>query len=476
MDKASLRTLVADDERAMRRSVALTVRKLGMEVIEAENETEALSSVAEEPALDMAIVDMRMPIQKGAELDPNSGLRVIEAIRRCHPNAAVVVMTAFGSLENAVEAMQRGAHDYITKPFSSAEELRVRVKRALENRRLAIENARLAEENIQLKAEMSDKYGFSNIVGKSAVMREVFEKIRRAAWTHYNVLIRGETGTGKELVARAIHYNSDRKDRSFIIVNCTSLSRELIESELFGHRKGAFTGAVESRKGVFEEADGGTVFLDEIGDMPLETQPKLLRVLETKEIRPVGESRSKTVDVRVLVATNQDLEYAISEGRFRQDLYARLNVISIDIPPLRERKEDIPLLVHHFLEEISRETSRKQPEISPEAMELLVEHDWMLNVRELENILTETMIFLDRDEIGPDDIRLLRIPSGRSTLESFLPGGILFKDAQKEFERVFLETKLKEHGWDVRRTAETIGIQRTYLYKKIKDYGLNRPF
>jgi DNA-binding NtrC family response regulator len=469
--------LVVDDERVYRKSVALTLRKLSHEVLECEDETQAIEAIKNQ-SFDLIILDMRMPLKSGGQEDPESGLRVISKAIDSDPNVPIIVITAYGSIENAVEAMRRGAYDYLTKPFS-ADELKLKATNALKQRELTQENLRLSKENVQLKQEVHKRYQFSNIVGQSDVMQKLFKEIEIAAQYDYTVLIRGETGTGKELVAKAIHYNSPRKDKPLVTLECTSLSESLIESELFGHKKGSFTGAISDRKGAFETADGGTIFLDEIGDMPQEAQSKLLRVLEQKEIKPVGEDRSKKVDVRVIAATNQDLEDASSEGKFRQDLLNRLNIITLFIPPLRQRKEDIPFLAKHFVKQISGEIGKRVDGISPQALKVIDQYDWPGNVRELENTLRRTIIFMEGDMIEPEDLRLSEESRQKSQAEedfivNLVANKMSLQDAKEHLEKLFISRILEENHWNIPKAAEDLGLQRTYLYKKIQDYNLRR--
>lgn len=309
------RFLVVDDIRASRMTIAMTLRKQGHEVDESSCISEAIKAI-KKTSYDLIITDMRMPMEAGMPEDPRGGLMVIDAARSADANAAIIVITAYGNVDNALEAVHLGATDYLVKDFSKAE-LEIKAAMALERRRLKLENLKLLEENVQLKDRVRDKYQFDNIIGQSRGMQEIFEKIRIAARNPDNVLIQGESGTGKELVANAIHCNSSRRNASFIPLNCAALPRELIESELFGHKKGSFTGAASDRKGALEEADGGTIFLDEIGDMPFEMQSRLLRAIEQKEIRPIGTNIPKTVDVRVIAATNKDLISSIAKGEFR---------------------------------------------------------------------------------------------------------------------------------------------------------------
>ena len=463
--------LIVDDEGTHRRGAALTLSKLGYEVIESTTEAEAAAKINFE-SFDLVITDMLMPPEDGMPEDMESGLRVIELTKTLEPNTTVLVMTAHGSIENAVEAMRRGAFDYLTKPFS-ADELKIKANRALEQNRLVKENLRLSAENAYLKTSISEPFALDKIVGQSDVMKKLLEDIHIAAQSSSTVLIRGESGTGKELVAKAIHYNSSRRDRILITLNCACFPSDLIEDELFGHRKGAFSGATSDRKGAFEEADGSTIFLDEIGEMPLEMQPRLMRVLEQKEVKCIGENIVKNVDVRVLAATNHDLESAISRSKFRGDLFERLNVISIYLPPLRERKEDIPILVEHFIEVFNKETSKRVSGISQLALNALMQHEWPRNVRELKNVIERTIIFMDGNVIEQKDLRfsapIPRHDDNGSTAS--LPVG----SSLEEMEKLLIAKTLEANEWNKRKTARQLGIKHPKtLLDKIKKYGLSR--
>jgi DNA-binding NtrC family response regulator len=470
------RILIVDDEGTHRRGAALTLSKLGYEVIESTNEVEATARINCD-SFDLVITDMLMPPEDDMPEDMESGLRIIDMAKALDPNATVIVMTAHGSIENAVEAIRRGAFDYLTKPFS-ADELKIKANKALEQNRLVKENLRLSAENEYLQRSLSSiskAFTFADkIIGQSDTMKRLMEDIHIAAQSSSTVLIRGESGTGKELVAKAIHYNSPRRDRILITLNCACFPSDLIEDELFGHRKGAFSGATSDRKGAFEEADGSTIFLDEIGEMPLEMQPRLMRVLEQKEVKRIGENIVETVDVRVLAATNQDLETAVSKGKFRGDLFERLNVISIYLSPLRDRKEDIPLLVEHFIEIFNKETSKRIKGISQSAMNALMQNEWPRNVRELKNVIERTIIFMDGDVIEEKDLRFSApIPHQHDDNKSIasLPVG----SSLEEMEKVLIAKTLEANEWNKRKTAKQLGIKHPKtLLDKIKKYGLSR--
>lgn len=465
------RILIVDDEGTHRRGAVLTLSKLGHEVIESINEAEATDIINRE-CFDLVITDMLMPPRDGMPEDMESGLRIIDLVRTVDLNATVIVMTAHGSIENAVEAMRRGAFDYLTKPFS-ADELKIKANKALEQNRLVKENLRLSAENAYLKTSISEPFALDKIIGQSDIMKKLLDDIYVAAQSSSTVLIRGESGTGKEMVAKAIHYNSSRRDRILITLNCACFPSDLIEDELFGHRKGAFSGATSDRKGAFEESDGGTIFLDEIGEMPLEMQPRLMRVLEQKEVKRIGENIVKNVDTRVVAATNQNLEAAVSKGKFRGDLFERLNVISIYVPPLRDRKDDIPLLVEYFIEIFSKETSKRIEDISQPALDALMQHDWPRNVRELKNVIERTIIFMDGDVIEEKDLRFSAPIPQRDNDDSIasLPVGSSLED----MEKVLIAKTLEANEWNKRKTARQLGIKHPKtLLDKIKKYELSK--
>jgi two-component system NtrC family response regulator len=379
--------LIVDDEKNYLLVLEALLVDAGYEVITSGSATEALE-IAMSHDLDLVITDMRMP-----GLD---GMEFLAQLRSRQPDLPVIMMTAYATVEKAVEAMKRGAFDYITKPFKN-EELILTIRKA-------IEMHRLKQENRLLSRELQERFKFGNIVGKSKVMRQVYEIIEKVAQTRASVLISGESGTGKELIARAIHFNSPRRDKPFISVNCSALSETLLESELFGHERGAFTGAVTQRKGRFELAHGGTLFLDEVGDMSPALQVKLLRVLQEMKFERVGGTKTLQVDARLVTASNRELEREVELGRFREDFYYRLKVVHIKVPPLRERRDDIPLLVHHFLEKAAKANAIPVKSVSQEALKYLYQYDWIGNVRELENVIERAVILCDADDIGPQDL------------------------------------------------------------------------
>ena len=379
--------LIVDDEKNYLLVLEALLVDAGYEVITSDNTIEALE-ITMSHDLDLVITDMRMPGQDGMEF--------LAQLRSRQPGPPVIMMTAYATVEKAVEAMKRGAFDYITKPFKN-EELILTIRKA-------IEMHRLKQENRLLSLDLQERYQFGNIVGKSKIMRQVYEIIEKVAQTRASVLITGESGTGKELIARAIHFNSPRRDKPFISVNCSALSETLLESELFGHERGAFTGAVTQRKGRFELAHGGTLFLDEVGDMSPALQVKLLRVLQEMKFERVGGTATLQVDARLVTASNRELEREVELGRFREDLYYRLKVVHIKVPPLRERRDDIPLLVHHFLEKAAKANAIPVKSVSHEALKYLYQYDWIGNVRELENVIERAVILCDGDDVRPQDL------------------------------------------------------------------------
>jgi DNA-binding NtrC family response regulator len=465
-----VRTLVVDDNRAHRNAMVMTLQKLGHATSEAHTVAAARAAM-DAGTFDIVITDMELPGADGEPANLDCGLEVIRQARVSEPDAAVLAITGYASVENAVQAMQAGAVDYINKG-SSLHEIRLRLERALEGRKLARENRQLASDNLLLRNQIQVLYGPSQIVGQSSVMRAVFDRIVLAAGTNHTVLVRGESGTGKELVARAIHYNSPRRHRPLFTVNCTSLSQSLIESELFGHRHGSFTGATEDRRGIFEEANGSTLFLDEIGDLPLETQPKLLRAIELKEYKRIGENVARTSDVRIVAATNQNLLAAVEEGHFREDLYARLDVVTIVLPPLRERSADIPLLVEHFLAKLYPNGDR--PRVSEAALAKLKQHTWPRNVRELENVLVQATLFA-RDGVLDAEHLTIGAPStgaaGGDWMERYTHG-LSLREARDKLERDLVRKALRDASGNMTHAAERLGMQRPNLYRKMRELGL----
>ena len=449
--------LVVDDDARMRDLVAKVLAREGYAVRSLPRGQDVLQALEEGP-VDLIISDIRMP-----EMD---GLTLLQEVKRLAPETSVLLMTAFGSIDTAVQAIKAGAYDYLTKPFKMDEVITV-VRRAMEERRLRAEVRALRE-------ELRTQYNFSNILGKSKPMRDMFALITKVAGSRTTVLVQGKSGTGKELVAKAIHYNSPRRERPLVTVNCSAIPKELLESELFGHVKGAFTGAIANKRGLFEEADGGSLFLDEIGELSPELQVKLLRALQEREIRRVGDTRTVKVDVRLIAATNRDLVQAVKAGIFREDLYYRLNVIPIVLPDLKDRAEDIPLLIEHFLMKYAKEADPPIEGISKEAMRLLLEYDWPGNVRELENVIERAVILGHGPLVLPEDLpahmRTHSLPVRRQTREASAPRPTL-----EELERDYIATILQETRWKRMQAAHILGIDRRTLYRKIRTYGLQPP-
>ncbi len=452
------RILVVDDEQSMREWLTIALSQDGFEVEAAASGEEALK-VLERASIDLALVDLRM-----LGMD---GLATLARVKQANEAVAVIIMTAYATAETAVQALKEGAYDYIIKPFK-VDELRHLVQKALDERRLR-------GENLRLRREVELRYHFGNLIGKSPKMEEVFSTIGRLGDSKATVLVTGESGTGKELAAKAIHFNSNRKDRAFVTVNCGAIPQELMESELFGHVKGAFTGAVSAKQGLFEVADAGTLFLDEVSELPLNLQVKLLRVLEDPEIRPVGGVKPVRVDVRIIAATNRELSRAIEAKAFREDLFYRLNVISLHLPPLRERREDIPLLVSHFLEKFAP-TDGSPKLISPEALSALERYPWPGNVRELENVI-ERAVTLEpgpviRVESLPEAVRELHEPDFPAIK---LPEEGLDLDALMErVERDLLSQALRRAKGIQSRAAQLLRTSfRSFRYR-LQKYGMDR--
>jgi DNA-binding NtrC family response regulator len=452
--------LVVDDEEIMREILETLLVREGYEVRLASTGAEGVELARSMP-FDAAIVDIMMP-----GLD---GIATLGELKALDEDLPVVMVTAFASIDTAIAAMKQGALDYITKPFKNDEVLVV-LRNALERRQLVSEN-RALRQNLQTRY-----HKFANIIGRSPRMRQVFDLIIQAAPSRSTILIQGESGTGKELIARAIHTHSQRKDRAFVTVNSGNLPPDLLESTLFGHVKGAFTGAVYPKKGLFDLADKGSIFLDEIGNIPLETQAKLLRVMQEREFMRLGGMEVIKVDVRIIAATNVDLKKTMEDGRFREDLFYRLNVVNVQLPPLRDRKDDIPLLVQHFIEKYGEENRKPDLELVPDALDILMSYDWPGNVRELENVIERAVVLSTGRRIGPD---LLPDHIGRPTIfqmPRFVvpPEGISFKDVITDFEKRLIESTLEAAGGVQKRAAELLRIKPTTLNEMIKRYDI-RP-
>ncbi len=450
--------LVIDDEEVMREILESLLTSEGYRVKLAATGEDGIALASREP-IDLAIVDVMLPDQ--------SGIDVLDELKRVDSELVAIMITAFASVETAIEAMKRGAFDYVTKPFKN-DEVRLVVANGMKQRRLV-------DENRTLKAAVSDRRRFDVLVGKSQRMQAVYALIRQVAPSKSTVLITGESGTGKELVAKAIHNHSTRKAKPFVTVNSGSLPPDLLESNLFGHVKGAFTGAVSPKKGLFEIADGGSIFLDEIGTIPLETQSKLLRVIQEKEFMRLGGIDNIRVDVRIIAATNSDLKLLVEEGRFREDLYYRLNVINVFLPPLRQRKEDVSLLAQHFLKKYGEENGRGDVRLSPEAVQSLFEYDWPGNVRELENVIERSVVLASGPLIGrgliPDHVSsgpVFRLPRIVVPEE-----GISFRDVITGFEKRLIESSLETSGGVQKKAAHLLGLKPTTLNEMIKRYNIN---
>jgi DNA-binding NtrC family response regulator len=448
--------LIVDDEKNIRSSLGTAFRLEGFEVETSENGNQALEAV-EGGRIDLMILDLHMP-----DLD---GMEVLREIRRRGHDLPVMILTAQGSIEKAVEATRLGAFDFVEKPPLS--------EKILLMARNALRQAHLEEENRELRADAEQRY---DMIGSAPPMRRLFQQIQRTAPTQGRVLIIGENGTGKELIARALHRHSPRAGGPFVRVNCAAIPRELFESELFGHEKGSFTGATGRRVGKFVRADHGTLFLDEVGEIPLALQPKILRAIETGEVEPIGAGREVKVDVRVLAATNRDLEKMVAEGNFREDLYYRLKVVVLEAPPLRDRKEDIPTLVEHFLRMTCSENNLRQRRMSAAALERLEAHDFPGNVRELRNTVERMVILTPDEEIDHADVAEA-LPAPRKLRSSSLSGGgpRPLKEQMVEAERAVIVEALKRNEWRMSATAAELGLERSHLYKKVKALGIERP-
>jgi len=456
------RILIVDDEEIVLRSCKRILQCEDYEIDLAQNGVSALEMVNEQ-TYDVMILDIMMPRMDGIE--------VLRRVKEARPEIDVIMITGLHDIGTAVHAMKLGALDYLPKPFEP-DELKIIVERAFDRRALR-------EGKLSLDNNDSPSYHFENIIGSSLPMQNMYRMIARCAPTNSTVMIRGESGTGKELIARAIHYNSLRKDRPFVPVDCTSLSENLLESELFGHVKGSFTGAVSNKKGLFETADGGTLFLDEIGNISLTTQAKLLRFIEEREFKAVGDTRTQTVDIRLITATNKDLEGMVADGDFREDLYYRINIFPIEIPPLRERRDDIPALAMHFLNRFSEDMNHKPKEFSAGAMNLLMNHDWPGNVRELENVIQRAVILAGDDIIRQGHLVNiidmlphvdLDVPRTADELKQIKKAA-----RQKSVENVekhFVLGALKRNHWNVTRAAEETGMQRSNFQALMKKYDI----
>ena len=456
------RILVVDDEEIVCESCKRILEEEGYEVETALSGKEAFERMKEN-SFDIVITDLKMP---GID-----GMEVLKTFRKDYPDVIIIMITGFSTVETAVEAMKLGAFDYIPKPFTP-DEVSIVVKKAIEKKSLLLEN-------IYLRRELQEKYGFHNIVGKSKKMQEIYRIIAKVATTDTTVLIYGQSGTGKELIARAIHFNSPRREKPFVPVDCAVLSENLLESELFGHIRGSFTGAVSTKPGLFEVADGGSVFLDEVGNISMAIQAKLLRVLQEREFTPVGGTKAKKVDIRLIAATNKDLEKMIKEETFREDLYYRLNIVPISLPLLRERQEDIPILAVHFLKKYSEEMGKTIKGFAPEAMERLMKYPWQGNVRELENVIERTVVMIDEEMVRPSHLFLPgqeekvgedQVPMTSEALKQIKKQ--IREKAVEEVEKAFVISALERHQWNVTRAADEVGMLRPNFQALMRKYNL----
>lgn len=445
----SIKMLVVDDEPGVRSSLKGVLEDEGFEVLTAASGEDGLEQIAENRP-DVVLLDVLMP----AGID---GIETLRRIKASGSDTAVIMISGHGTIEMAVTAMELGALDFIEKPLS-VDRILIRLNQALDRKKLQAEN-------LQFKKERDERY---QMIGEGAAMRELVTRIQQVAPTNSRVLITGENGTGKELAARAIHRDSNRSDKPFIQVNCAAIPGELIESELFGHERGAFTGAIAKTQGKFQQADGGTILLDEIGDMSLLTQSKVLRALEEQEFARVGGRDIIKVDVRVIAATNKDLELEVQEGRFREDLFYRLNVIPIHVPPLRERTEDIPLLSIYFVSKFCRENGKREKKISPEAMQILQSYKWPGNIRELKNLIERLAIMVTSDTVDITDL-----PTNL-TENSTSISAMTLREARAQFEIQFVLQALQRNDWNISETARQLGIERTNLHRKMKQHGISR--
>ncbi len=454
MKKHNGKILVVEDEKSMREVLKILLDGENYEVMTASDGLEGLSSL-DKDIFDLVITDMKMP--------KAGGFQVLKKVKEISPDTIVIMITAFGTKETAIEAMKLGAYDYINKPFN-IDEIRLIVRRALEKKRLS-------DEITILRQKVETTYSIENIIGQSPKMQEMFKLIPKIAQSNSNVLIIGESGSGKELVATALHNLSYRKDKNLITINCAAFSEGLLESELFGHMKGAFTGAMYNKQGLFEIADGGSVFLDEIGEMPISLQAKLLRVIENGTFRRVGGTTDIKVDVRVISATNKDIKEEVTSGRFREDLYYRLNVVPINIPPLRERKEDIPLLVEHFL----KKTSDNLKRITPKAMKLLMDYSWKGNVRELQNIIERTALLTDEEEIQPAELptEITGYQDDMKYISGLTEKGINIDKVIGDIEKRYLLQALEKAGGVKTEAAKLLNLSFRSFRHRLHKYNIS---
>lgn len=450
-----LNLLIVDDERSIREACREVAQSLGFSAFVSESAENAYRTLEAQP-FDAVLLDLRLP--------GSGGLDVLRRIKERRPEAVVVVVTGYGTVQSAVQAMKNGAYDYVTKPFS-VDELKLLLERVASH-------LKLKSENRMLREKVKSKQGFGGIVGRSPEMEKLYRIIAKAANSVHPVLILGESGTGKEMVARSIHYSGPFRDKPFIPVDCGSLVPTLIESELFGYVKGAFTGANQSKDGLMAMAEGGTIFLDEVGELPVDLQAKMLRAIQEKEIRPVGSTRRIPINIRILAATNRDLEQAVMQGTFRRDLYFRLNVLSLRIPPLRERRQDIPLLIGHFLERMTRNSGQEKV-LSDEALKAMLAYDWPGNVRELENCLERSYAFTSGPAIHTNDLprEIANLPVSESANGNGNSNGHSKIIPMAELEKQTILHAITELNGDKLQAARLLGIGKTTLYRKLKDYA-----
>jgi two-component system response regulator PilR (NtrC family) len=459
MDMIKQKILVVDDEKSMCDFLEIMLNKEGYEVTSTTSGEKALE-LLDNNLYSMVLTDVKMPAVDGFE--------VLRKTKEVSPDTVVIMITAYGSPEGAVTAIKEGAYDYITKPFR-VEEVKLTIKKSLER-------STLIKENIRLRQAVEDRYKFWNLIGKSPKMQRVYELVEKVSQTKANVLITGESGTGKELVAKAVHFNSARKDRSFVTLNCGAIPENLLESELFGHMKGSFTGAIANKRGLLEMAEGGTIFMDEIGELPLPLQVKLLRVIQEREFKRVGGIEDIKVDVRIISASNQDLQLKVAHGSFREDLFYRLNVIQIKIPPLRERKEDIPLLVNHFVRKYSADTGKEIEGISPEALELLLGYNFAGNVRELENMIERSITLETTPMIADRHIRSYlnerMISKGIPPTLEIPEEGMDLNKVVEDLEKAFILKALEQTDGVKKKAAEILGMNFRAMRYKLAKYDL----
>ncbi len=447
------KVLVVDDERDICKALEFLLKNEGYSVTLAYSGEEAVERLEKEQ-FDIVLTDLKM--------EKMDGFAVLEKARELSPDTQVLIMTAYASIESAVNAMKKGASDYIVKPFLN-EEIKLTIKRVLEQKRLM-------EENIALRQQLSQRIGYKEIIGESSVMNQIFQTLEKIIPTRSNILIRGESGTGKGRIAELIHYNSPRRKEPFISINCSAIPEGLLESELFGYKKGAFTGAVADKPGLISMAHGGTLFLDEIGDMPVNLQAKLLNFLESSEITPLGDTRSRAVDVRLITATNQDLEQKVRGKTFREDLYYRLNVIEVIVPPLRERKDDIPLLINYFIKKFSRENKKAIKGIDGDAIQVIMRYNWPGNIRELKNVIERAVVLCPGELITINDLSDKIIKDSNSFKEQQRLSSL--KVCIEDFEKNLLSNVYSTQNKNKEETAKVLGIDLATLYRKLHKYGI----